>query len=284
MIFPRRPFIELAVVKSAALPALVVTILYFLIGGMKEPVRTRLQGLVFAFGYFVGAFLLLDRVGFPPRDVSETFGWAALVIGLFILWNPQPLGTRYLVRALVVLALFAIVLWPLKDQIAKPMYHRNLVAFFCLALGTWSIIERTAGAVRISTLILLPLISAISLTWLMLSSSGASLAQMVTLLCSALGGLFVLACLFPNRIGRSAIVPFLSSFVAMMMVAGHFYYDINPWHLIYLCLPFLVLWLRSWLTFVPSHPIAEALILGGLSALPLAYFVYNTGVKTGPLF
>lgn len=265
------------------LPAVAVAGLFFIVGGMKEAVRTRLQGLIFALGYFAGSYLLLQRVGFPLQDGLETFAWAALVIGFFILWNPQPLGTRYLVRALVVLALFAIVLWPLKDQIVKPIYHRNLVAFFCLALGAWSIIERTAGSVRISTLVLLPLITVLSFVTLLLSSNIASLAQLVMILAGILGGLFLLTCLFPARLGRSGVVPILSAFTIMLMVASHFYFDVNPWHLIYLCFPFLVLWLRNWLTFVPSGAIVEALVLGAISLLPIAYFFYNSGIKIGPL-
>jgi hypothetical protein len=276
--------IAAAFVRSAAAPAVLVTILFFVTGGLKDPLKTRLQGLILALAYFAGAYLLLDRLNFPPKDVSETFGWMALILGAFVVWNPKPLGTRYFVRALVVLALMLTVLWPLREQIVKPIYHRNLVAFFCLGLGVWSIVERTAGAVRTSTLILLPMIAATALSLLTLYSSSASLSQLVSILCAFLGGLFLLACLWPNKIGRSSVVPFLSVFVVMMMVAGHFYLDINPWHLIYLCLPFLILWIRSWFTFVPENPVAEGLVFGLLSAAPLGYFIYNTGVKAGPLY
>ena len=47
--------------------------------------------------------------------------------------------------------------------------------------------------------------------------------------------------------------------------------------------PFLVLWLRNWLTFVPSGAIVEALVLGAISLLPIAYFFYNNGIKVSPL-
>ncbi len=62
------------------------------------------------------------------------------------------------------------------------------------------------------------------------------------------------------------------------MVAGHFYLDINPWHMIYLCFPYLILWIRNWLGFVPSKTFPEGIALGLLAGLPLAYFVYDVGI------
>lgn len=274
-----------AFIRSAALPGLAVALAVFFLGGLRDPWRTRLQALVIAAGFFAGSYLLLGRANLPPRDVGETISWAGLVLALFVLWNPKPLGPRYVVRGLVVLAIFAVLFWPLRDSISHPSNHRNLVAFFCLCLGVWSILERSSGSVRPSTLILLPLIAASALSVFILFSASASLSQLVTILCAILGGVFLIACFWPGRIGKSALLPFLSSFIVLMMAAAHFYLSgVNPWHLIYLCLPFLLIWIRSWLTFIPETVVAEALILGLLAAGPLGYFLYQRSLEAGPLY
>ncbi|NJM10186.1 MAG: hypothetical protein HC883_04775 [Bdellovibrionaceae bacterium] len=273
-----------AFIRSAVVPAFVATVLVFVTGFLKDPWRTRLQGLILALGFSAGIYALISRMHFPPTDAAEAFACGALLLAVFIFWNPRPLGQRYLVRGLFVLALGAILLWPLRQAISNPVHHRNLVAFFCLALGVWSIVEKSAGRVRPATLILLPLIAATALSLLMLFSASASFSQSVTVLCACMGGLLLLSLVVPSKLGLSALVPFLSVFVILLMAAGHFYLDINPWHMIYLCFPYLVLWIRELLGFVPRKTVPEAIILGAVSAAPLAYFVYNVGVKAGPLY
>lgn len=274
-----------AFIRSALVPGFLAAAACFAVGGMKDPMRARLQGLIIAVAFFAGSYLLLGRVNFPPHDVAETFGWAGLVLGLFVCVMPKALGPRYLVRALVVLAIGAVIFWPLRATILQPVNYRNLVAFFCLSLGVWSILERASGTVKISTLILLPLIAATALSFFLLFSASASLSQLVTVLCAILGGLLLIGLFFPGRLAKWALIPFVSSLIVTMMAAGHFYLSgVNPWHMIYLCIPFLVLWIRSWLTFVPESIWAEALILGLLAAAPLVYFIYNKGVAAGPLY
>jgi len=273
-----------AFIRSAAVPAFVATVVFFLIGGLKDPWRARLQGLVLALAFMAGAYMLIPGLRFPPTSVSEAFSWAALLLAGFIFLNPKPLGPRYLVRALFVLGLGAVVLWPLKNTVLTAIHQRNLLAFFFLGLGVWSIVEKSAHKVRPATLILLPLIAATALSLMMLFSASASMSQLVTVACALFGGLLLLALFKPQRLALGAIVPFLSVFVILMMAAGHFYLDINPWHMIYLCVPYLVLWIRDWLGFVPQKTVPEAIILGAVSAAPLAYFVYNAGVKAGPLY
>lgn len=273
-----------AFIRSALVPAAVVAAVLVALGFLREPLRTRLTGLVIALGFMYGGYQLLGRFNVPPHDVSESFGWAGLLLGLFVLWNPKSVGTRYLVRALVVLAAGAVVLWPLRATIANPAYHRNLIAFFCLGLGVWSITERMSGAVKLPTLLALPLISATGVSMLMLFSASASFSQLVSVLCAILGAILVLTLVMPKRIGRDALVPFVSLFVVLFMAAGHFQLDVNPWHMIYLSIPFAVLWIRDWLKFVPSHPIIEPLVLGLIAAAPVGYFVYNAAVRAGPLY
>lgn len=270
-----------ALVKSTILPAVVATMAFFVIGFLKEPWRARLQALVLAAAFSVGAYVLIQRLQFPPTDAGESFTWAAILLSLFVFVRPQPIGSRYLVRALFVLALGAVILWPLRQTLFSPIYYRNLVAFFCLGLGIWSIVEKAVGKVRPSTLILLPMIAATALSLLMLFAASASYSQIVGVACALFGGAFAISLFFPQRISQNGFVPFLSVFVVMLMMAGHFYLDINPWHMVYLCLPYLVLWLREWFGFVPQKTVPEAIVFGAVSAAPLAYFIYGIGVKVG---
>lgn len=272
-----------AFIKSALIPALVVLAIFVITGRLKEPWRSRIQGLSVALAFALGAYTLISRLNFPPHDVLESLMLAALLLAVFVFWNPRALGERYVIRGLFVLALFALVLWPLRNSISSPAYHRNILAFFCLALGVWSIVEKSAGKMRPSTLILLPLIALVGLSLMILFKSSASFSQTVGVMCAILGGLLLLAMIKPAWIGLGGLLPFVSVFVIMLMVAAHFYLDINPWHLIYMCLPFLVMWIREWLGFVPQKTVPEAIILGGLSAAPLTYFVYQMGVSIGPL-
>jgi hypothetical protein len=271
-------------INSALVPAIVSTVLLFLVGGMKDPLRGRLQGVVLALAFLYGGYVLVGRIQFPPHDVSEGLMWGGLILGLFALWNPKPLGPRYLVRALFVLAVGAAVFYPIHTTILKPMYYRNLVAFFCLGLGIWSITERTAGAVRPVTLMLLPLIAATGTSFMLLFHASAVLANQTTVLCALIGGMAVLGYLFPKRLALGGIFPFISLLIVTLIAVGHFYLDVNPWHMIVMCIPFGVLWVREWLKFVPEHPVLEPLILALVSAAPLAYFLFGVFKESGPLF
>ncbi|HMN69109.1 MAG TPA: hypothetical protein PKC28_11265 [Bdellovibrionales bacterium] len=277
------PIIQ-AFLRSALLPSVVMAVALLVIGFLKEPFKTRLQGLVLALTFVAGAYLLLGRLNFPPADVSETFSYSALVLAFFLLVSPKPLGPKYLVRGMFVLILGALLLWPIRASVVSPAHHRNLVAFFCLGLGLWSILERSSGRVRPSTLVLLPLIAATGVSLLLLFSASASFSQLVTVLCGMLGALFVLFFVTPKRVSVPAVLPFLSIFVVLFMAAGHFYLDRNPWHMIYLCFPYLILWIREWLSFIPSKPVVEELLLGGIAAAPVAYFVYTAYQSAGPLY
>lgn len=276
--------IVMAFVTSALIPAVVCTVLLFLIGGMKDPWRGRLQGIVLALAFMYGGYALIHRLGFPPADVNEGLMWGGLILGLFAIWNPKPLGPRYLVRAMFVLLVAACVFYPMRETLLKPMYYRNLVAFFCLGLGLWSITERSSGAVRPVTLMLLPLIAATGTSLMLLFHASAVLANQTTVLCALIGGMAVLAFLFPNRLALGGIFPFISLLIVAFIAVGHFYLDVNPWHMMIMCIPFLVLWVREWLKFVPEHPIAEPVILSLISAAPLAYFLYGVFKEAGPLY
>jgi hypothetical protein len=49
--------------------------------------------------------------------------------------------------------------------------------------------------------------------------------------------------------------------------------------MIYLCIPFLWLWIRGWLPFITRRPVMEPLIFGVLSLLPMLYLLSSAGIK-----
>jgi hypothetical protein len=271
-------------IQSALIPAAVVTGAVFLTGGLREPLKSRVQALLLAAGFIVGHYLLLGRLGFPPSDVAESVSYAALAAAAFVWIYPQAHQAPYMVRALFVLALGALVLWPLRQELKTDMGLRNAVAFFCLGLGIWSIFERNVQRLNLLSLLGLPLIAASCLSFTLLFGASASFSQMVQILCALLGGLFVLSLLWPGKISRAAIAPFASLFLVLIMAAGHFSLNINPWKMVILCIPFVFIWTRSWYPFIPKNPVVEFLILAIMSLLPLAYLMWDSFVAAGPLY
>jgi hypothetical protein len=271
-------------IKSAASPAVVVAVLYLGIGFLPDSLRARLQSLVFALGFSAGAYILVGRLNFPPSDVNEAFSWAALALVIFVVISPRPVGSRYMVRVLFTAALGALALWPIHESLHGYVHMRNLFAFFFLGLGTWSILEKSSQTVQTLTLLVLPMISATALSLLLMFKGSASLSQLVSVLCSLLGGLCAVAIVAPKRVSMASVLPFVSVFVVLFMASGHFYLDINPWYMIFLCVPFFVLWIRRGIPFVPHTPVGEAVTLGILSAAPLGYFIWTVYKASGPLY
>lgn len=271
-------------IKSAALPGLIVAVLFFIVGGRKDPFRARLQALVWALSFCLGAYVLIGRIGFPPYDVNEGFSWCALALAVFVLVSPQAVGSRYLVRALFVLALGFLTLWPIHSTLTAGFHLRNLLAFFCLGLGVWSIMERAAHTVQPLTYIALPLISATALSLLMMFKGSASFAQILSVVCTLLGAVLVLAWWSPRRVSVTGMIPFVSVFIITFMAAGHFYLDINPWFMIYLSVPFFVLWVRRVIPFLPRHPLAEVTVMGLIAGIPVGYFIWTIYQAAGPLY
>lgn len=273
-----------AFIRSALLPAIGVTIAVFLTGGMKEPLRARIQALVIAAGFIIGHFLLIGRLGLPPGDVAESISYAALGLALFVVVYPMVQQAPYMVRALFVVVLGALVLWHMRHEIKGDMGLRNSIAFFCLGLGVWSIFERNVHRLNMLSILGLPLIVAACLSFILLFNASASFSQMVQILCALIGGLFVLSLKWPGRVSQAAVVPFLSVFLILIMAAGHFTLGVNPWKMVFLCIPFVLIWTRAWFPFIPRNPIVEFLILAIIALLPLAYFTWDSFVKAGPLY
>lgn len=270
--------------KSAVLPAVLAVIAVFVTGGLPERLRARVHAAVIALSFFLGTFLLIGRMQLPPTDAIESLAVVALLLIAFVAVFPGVGAAPYWLRAVSVVLIGGVVLWHLRSSLNSEMHLRNMLAFFCLGLGVWSIVERSSSNLQPLTLLALPLISATGLSMLKLFSASASMSQQVSVLCTILGALSVVALVFPGRLSKASLVPFVSVMLVAMMAAGHFYLEINPWRLIILCSPFLVIWVRGYLSFVPKNPLAEAAILGALSAAPVAYIVWVAFKSAGPLY
>lgn len=273
-----------AFLRSTLLPSVLFGVVLLVTGGNGEPMKARVQALAFAVLYALGAYLLIDRIAFPPADVSESLIYAGLLLALFVVIAPKGVGPRYALRAVVVLAGMFILLHHIRESLmANAVNHRNLLAFFCLSLGIWSVAERSARHVATSTLSLLALVSAAGTSLILLFGASASFSQLVTILCGLLGATTAVSLLFPKRVSPGAILPFASVFVTFFMLAGHFYLDVNPWKMVALAWPYLILWIRPWIPGL-KHPVAEGAVFGLMAALPVGYFVYTAFQAAGPLY
>ena len=277
------PIVE-GFIRSAAIPAAAVAAAVFACGGMKEPLRARVQGLLIAVGFIVGHYILIGRLGFPPGDAAESISYAALGCAVFVLVFPTVQQAPYAMRALFVLVLGGLVLWHLGAKLGAQPYFQNTIAFFCFGLGVWSIIERNVERVNLLSMIGLSLIVASCLSFILLFGASASFSQMTSILCTILGGLMVISLIWPGKISKAAVVPFVSIFVVLIMAAGHFYLDINPWKMVIICIPFVFIWIRSWFPFIPKNPIVEFVFLAIMALIPLSYFMWDSFVKAGPLY
>lgn len=274
---------EMIVLKSAAV-GLIVALIVLAIGFLPERLRSRLQALVYALGFCAIYYCFLGVPPWPPSGGMESLPYAALMLAVFVLIYPMNFGMRYAIRALFVLIVGAICLWAIHDKIrGGPTGMRNVAAFFCLALGLWSIVEKAAEKMNLLSVILLPMLALMAASFLLVLEGNASLSQMAAGFGAILGFLLLLALFRSKAISRPALVPFLSVFPVMILVVAHFYGGINPWRLIILCWPFMVLWFRRGIPFVPKQPIGEALALAVLAIAPLAYWLMGIYKTSGGL-
>lgn len=274
----------LSFLLSAVLPAALVSLLLLASKWLPQGFRSRFQAFVFALGYGLGSYLIIRRLNFPPQDFSESISFAALLLAGFAFLAPRKVGSRYLVRAIFVALVFLVILWNLRDAMDSMVNKRNALAFFFLALGTWSIVEKGIGIVSSITLVALPLVSATALSLILLFKGSASFSQQTVTLCALLGGVLTLTVLWKKVVDFEALGAFLSVLVVALMAGGHFYLDINPWHMVFLAFPYLILWISAWIPFLPKSAIGEAATLSLISAAPLAYFVHEVFKASGPLY
>ncbi|MGE4132208.1 MAG: hypothetical protein AB7F86_11260 [Bdellovibrionales bacterium] len=274
-----------AFIRSAAAPALLVMVATFFVSKVPEFQRARVIAGLVAFGFVIGHYLLIYRLSFPPADASESLSYVAVLLFVFVLMFPGLHSAPYLLRAIFVVGIGFLTLYHLGGGLlSNGVHQRNLLAFFFLGLGVWSILEKSAHGVGTISLIGLPLITATSLSFLLLFGGSASWSQMVSVLCAILGGLMALSWFRPKAVPKSAVVPFISVFLVAMMAAGHFNLEINPWKMIVISFPFLLLWIRRFLAFVPAKERTEFVLLMAMAGAPMAYYVWDAFKVAGPLY
>lgn len=276
--------IVLSFLLSAVLPAALVSGLLLASKKVPQAWRSRFQAVVFAAGLCMGSYLVIGRVNFPPQDFNESVSFIALFLASFAFFAPRSVGSRYLVRAIFVAIVFLIILWNLREAMDSMINKRNALAFYFLALGTWSIVEKGIVTVSATTCVALPLVSATALSLILLFKGSASFSQQVVTCCALFGGLLTLTLIWRKILDLEALGGFLSVLVVAFMAGGHFYLDINPWHMVFLAFPYLILWINNAIPFKPKSALGEALMLSLISAAPLAYFVYDVFKTSGPLY
>lgn len=260
-----------AISLSVALASVGLLVALWLLGFTRDPLRARLQAIAWTLAFAIAGVLQSGRLPWPLLLPLDGMILSVMVLAGFVVVNPKEIGSRYLVRALIVAVVGLMLFWPVLDSLRGGVNPRNLLAFFFLGLGVWSILERTAQQVQVTSLVLLPTFTLASLIWLLRSQDAAMISVPLMTHAGLLAATLIVAILFPARLSSAALVPFVSILVVMQLAAVHFYLHVNPWTLIALCTPYLVLWLRGWLPFLPREPRAEATTLGVLAALPLIY-------------
>ena len=242
----------------------------------QHSMRVRLQATLWPVGFFLG-WLWLGRMPFPAMEAGNGFLWSTVLLMVFVWLSPSSVGLRYLVRALFVVAVGALLLWERRTELVGSTHLRNLLAFFFLGLGLWSILERSAQQVKLPSLVLLPLFSVASL-YVFLQSHHIGqgiLSGSVVLQLLLMSLVFVISVLRAELISAAAVLPFVSIFSVAFMAGAHFYFNVNPWTLMFFCIPFAVLWARGWLVFIPRSGLVEVAVLGVIAAMPLAYFFWH---------
>jgi hypothetical protein len=247
-------------------------LLLFYVGGNADTTKARLQAVLIAFAFGLGSFFTLRRLDFPPRDFSEALTFCALVAATFVLLAPKELRRRYAMRGLFTLVIMFLLLWQIQSSLVTHMQLRNLFAFFCLSLGAWSIIERVGREVQLPSLVLLPLVTLVGVIELFVMAKSKGSAQIALVYAGVLLAMLIVALVRPQRLAHEAVAPFVSVFLVSFMVAGHFYLDINPWNLIFVCSPLALLWARPMLP-LPRKPLAEMVVLGVMAAVAVGGYL-----------
>lgn len=254
-------------------------VLCWVVSGARPLFRVRLQAAFFALSFLGGGYFLQANLHLPPQDAIDSLLLSAFLLMLYVVLFPELKGVNYTPRLFYVLAMGALLLWPLKNEVFQAANARNLIAFFCLGLGAWSILVGGASKVATPSLLSLPLMSALALSLIFKLSGGVLLSRLV-LLHAGLILVSLVLCL-RGKAHPAAFLPFASAFLAGFAVVGFFYSNINPWRLTAAFIPFLFILGRAWIRFVPTKPEREAIWLNGLAAVPLGIFLWNLYASTG---
>ncbi len=271
--------------KTAAAPAVAVTVFCFLFGSAPEPWRSRVQALLFAAGFAGACYLLNGFPPWPPTGGAPSLVYAAFWFALFSWVAPPGSVARYLLRGIwiVVGAVFAV--WSLRMNILKsPLQSRNVLALLLLAWGMWSILERSQRGSHPVTALAAGMLSFVAASFLFLFNASLLMCQMMVCLAVMTGGMCVLAWLFPRRLSLHAIFPFIAGLFGVFLISGYIYLDINPWLLIEMAIPFFILLLKDLINQKSKSPLAEAVLTVLAGALPLGYILMNVYKTSGPLY
>lgn len=234
--------------------------------------RARLTAVALSALFIVAAHVMSVPLKLPPRDALDSLLLVGVLLAFYVVFFPRVNEAQYSPRIFYVAAVGLLLLWHIRHDVWTMGQARNLIAFFCLGLGSWSILNSGFHKVGAYALVTLPLMAAAALSYILSLSGGVLLSRMVLLL-----ALFILAAVplaGRGRISLPGLIPFMSVFLAAFAAVGFFYSNISPWSLIAAFIPFLLILLRSWLP-LPRGPVVEALALNVLAAIPLGYVIWQ---------
>lgn len=271
--------------KTAAAPAVVVALLFFFFGSAPEPWRSRIQGLIFAAGFVLSYCLLTGRPAWPPEGGAASLIWVAVWFSLFSWVTPPQSRLRSLFRGTFIIVGIAIAVWPLRIEILNSEMHcRNILALLCVGWGMWSALERSIRISHALTPVAMGMVTFTAASILFLFKSSLLMSQMLTALAVMTGGVAVIAWLFPRRLSLHAVFPFLSGFMAVFLVTGYVFLEINPWLLVAMSIPFLALLAKDLVSWASTSALTDALVMLVLAAIPLMYILYQVSLTSGPLY
>jgi hypothetical protein len=271
--------------KTAAAPAILVAVLFFLFGTAPEPWRARVQSLLLAFGFCIGCYLLTGFPPWPPTGGAASLVWVALWFALFPWVAPHGSGVRYILRGAWVFIGTAIAIWSLREPImASQVSSRNVLALMCLTWAIWSILERTAKSSHILTPISMAMLSYTACSLLFVLKGSILMSNMVTTMAVITGGVAAISWIFPTRISLHALFPFLSGFLGVCLITAYIFLEIEVWSLVEMAIPFFVLLLKDLFKRHSSSAFAEAVVCLAIAMIPLGFILYRTFQTAGPLY
>lgn len=271
--------------KSAAMPAALVAVLFFLFGKAPEPWRARMQGFAIFLGFAIGCYMLTGFPPWPPTGGASSLVWVALWFAIFPWVVPQNSALRYGLRGVWVVVGVSISIWTLKDALLANRAHtQNVLALMLVGWATWSILERSVKSSHLLTPIALACLASTATSLLFVFKASALMSQMMTVFAVVTGGLAAIAWLFPSRISLHAVFPFLSGFFGVCLATGYVFLDINPWLLFAMAIPFAVLLFKDIARKRSGSALIEALISLVIAAIPLSWILYDVYKTAGPLY
>jgi hypothetical protein len=271
--------------RTAAAPAFVVAVLFLLFGHAPEPWRARIQALIFAGGFWVGCYLLTGYPPFPPHGGAPSLVWVAVWFAGYSWVAPRGAAIRYLMRGIWVAGGVIIAIWSLRENIlTSGLLSRNILAFVFLGWGMWSLLERSVKASHVLTPIALSVVSLTAASILFVLQGSILMSQMLTTLAVITGALAIIAWLWPARLSLHALFPFLGGLFGVFLVTGYIFLDANPYLVMSMAIPFLVLGFKNAFGFKASSAFADAATSIVIAAVPLGIILYKTFLASGPLY